>query len=920
MALNVFGFTIKRQKEDIPENIPSVVSPDSQDGAVVVGADGAGYYGYAFNPLGEVKTENDLLRRYREVAAYPEVDQAINEIVDEAIVFDDNKFPVELNLEQTKLPDSIKKKFNEEFDSILHLLEFDIKGHDIFRQFYVDGKLHYHVVFEGENFKRGIADVRFVDPRKIKKVRNIKKEKSKAGVEISKTVEEYYLYNDKGIDDKTQSGIKLTKDSVVFVTSGLIDQNNGLVLSHLQKAIKPANQLKMVEDAVVIYRLTRAPERRIFYVDVGSLPKGKAEQYVTELMNKFRNKLVYDAATGEIADSKRHMSMMEDFWMPRRDGCFSLDTKIELLDGRSVELGQLIVEYKLGKTNWVYSISPEGKVVPGMISWAGVTRNDAEVMQVKLDNGKIITCTPDHKFILRNGTIIQAKDLQPGASLMPFNSSKKKINKTSNTYHTVEYNDGSGEQFTHRMVYEYFNPDDNSAGVIHHVDFDRYNNNPENLVKMGRKEHFALHSSAGRRGWSGNTELHIQRLSESGKKFFETEAGQKRKQEISEFNQKCERVWEGLQTGRQTIKEMRAHDKVTLSHEEYLKKWSPGLDAYQKAGTEAAKAKLEFLRETMSESEYKQFCSRFQSSRNRMKSFHDTLVLSDIIAIIVDAVNDNPRIGNPEIVRLIGEQFHGITLKKLRRYLAENGYESISDVIVRNCAPEVVVDKRRFNAVHDSNHTVVEIISISDRMDVGTLTIDENHLYHDHHNFALTDGVFVMNSKGTEITTLQGGQNLAQLDDVEYFKNKLMRSLNVPITRLQPEQNFSLGRSNEISRDELKFHKFIKRLRARFSVLFIELLKIQLVSKGIININDWESISKQLVIEYRKDNQFSELKDLEVLNNRLAALAQIDQYVGKYYSMAFVRKNVLRLSEEEIKDLEDEIKQEPDPNEGNENE
>jgi hypothetical protein len=493
MALNVFGFSIKRNSTQ-PEKITSVVSADSQDGAIVTGADGAGYYGYAFNPLGEVKTENDLLRRYREVSAYPEVDQAINEITEEAIVFDDDKFPLELNLEETNIPDTIKKKFKSEFENILNLLEFDIKAYDIFRQYYIDGKLYFNVVFEGTNFKKGIADIRYIDPRKIKKIRNVKKDRSKDGIEISKTVDEYYLYNDKGIDDKTQQGAKLSLDSVVFVTSGLVDQNNGLVLSHLQKAIKPANQLKMVEDALVIYRLTRAPERRIFYIDVGNLPKGKAEQYVQEMMNKFRNKLIYDAATGEIADSKRHLSMMEDLWMPRRNG-----------------------------------------------------------------------------------------------------------------------------------------------------------------------------------------------------------------------------------------------------------------------------------------------------------------------------------------------------------------------------------------------------------------------------------------SNGTEITTLQGGQNLSDIDDVEYFKNKLLNSLNVPISRLKPDQGFSLGRSNEISRDELKFNKFIKRLRTRFSFLFYELLKIQLIAKGIINIEDWDILSKTIRIDYRKDNQFSELKDLEVLNNRLAALQQMDQYIGKYYSIAYVRKHVLRQTEEEIEELEKEIEQEPDPTEGQEN-
>ena len=490
MELNVFGFNIKRQKgEDEP--IPSVVAPNQEDGALIVGADGANYYGYAYNPLGDVKTENDLLRRYREVSAFAEVDQAINEITDEAIVFDDEKYPVRLQLDELKVPETIKKKFNECFEEVLQLLKFDDRGHDIFRSWYIDGKIYYHIMFDGENFKDGIAEVRYIDPRKIKKIKNVKKGRMANGVEVVKEVEEYYLYNDKGIDDKTTQGVRLTKDSVVLCTSGLVDPNNSLILSHLQKAIKPANQLKMVEDALVIYRMTRAPERRIFYVDVGNLPKGKAEQYVNEIMNKFKNKLVYDASTGEIADSKRHMSMMEDFWMPRREG-----------------------------------------------------------------------------------------------------------------------------------------------------------------------------------------------------------------------------------------------------------------------------------------------------------------------------------------------------------------------------------------------------------------------------------------GKGTEITTLAGGQNLGQIEDIEYFKSKLMRSLNVPIGRLQPDQTFNIGRSNEITRDELKFMKFVKRLRAKFNQLFMDLLKIQLVSKGVIRHEEWEDISRKIALDYLRDNQFTEMKDSDLLNSRMSILQQVDPYVGKYYSKAWVQKNVLRMTDEDIEEIEKEIEEEaPTPEE-----
>jgi hypothetical protein len=484
MELNVFGFNIKRQKGD-DQPIPSVVAPNQDDGALIVGSDGANYYGYAYNPLGDVKTENDLLRRYREVSAFAEVDQAINEITDEAIVFDDEKYPVRLQLDELKVPETIKKKFNECFEEILQLLKFDDRGHDIFRSWYIDGKVYYHIMFDGENFKDGIAEVRYIDPRKIKKIKNVKKGRMANGVEVVTEVEEYYLYNDKGIDDKTTQGVRLTKDSVVLCTSGLVDPNNSLVLSHLQKAIKPANQLKMVEDSLVIYRMTRAPERRIFYVDVGNLPKGKAEQYVNEIMNKFKNKLVYDATTGEIADSKRHMSMMEDFWMPRREG-----------------------------------------------------------------------------------------------------------------------------------------------------------------------------------------------------------------------------------------------------------------------------------------------------------------------------------------------------------------------------------------------------------------------------------------GKGTEITTLAGGQNLSQIEDIEYFRDKLLRSLNVPIGRLKPDQTFNIGRSNEITRDELKFMKFVKRLRSKFNQLFMDLLKVQLVSKGVIRHEEWPDISNKIMLDYLRDNQFAEMKDADLLNARIATLQQIDQYVGKYYSKEWVRKNVLRLTDEDIEEIDKQIEEE----------
>ena len=483
MAINLFGFTIKRKDEDKPL-LPSVVPPGRDDGSIIVGA-GGGHYAYTYDVEGQAQNELDLIRRYRSITNVPEVDEAITQIVDEALVFDTDNKIIELNLEELKVGEPIKKKFQDAFDEVLNLLEFETKGADYFRSWYVDGRLPFHILMDLENQKEGIQELRYIDPRKIRKVKEIKKSRNARGVEIIEKTEEYYLFNDKGIGQSGVQGIKLSLDSVAYCHSGIIDGETGMVLGFLHKAIRPANQLRMMEDALVIYRLSRAPERRIFYIDVGNLPKGKAEQYVNDMMNKFRNKLVYDATTGEIADAKRHLAIMEDFWMPRR---------------------------------------------------------------------------------------------------------------------------GDG--------------------------------------------------------------------------------------------------------------------------------------------------------------------------------------------------------------------------------------------------------------------------------------------------------------KGTQIDTLPGGQNLSQIEDIEYFQNKLLRSLNVPQARLRPETGFTIGRPQETSREEVAFNKYINRLRTKFNSLFLDLLRVQLIAKGVLTHEGWEEIRSKIKFDYQKDNHFSELKDAEIMNNRLQSLQAIDPFVGKYFSKAWVQTNILHMNEEEIKVIESEIKAE----------
>ena len=485
----LFGFRITRAKQDLGKD--SITTPSPDDGSYDIS--GGGFYSSILDIAGRDRSDLDLINRYRSIAQQPECDSAIEDIVNESIVSDEKGQSVSLSLDRLNLSQTIKSKIREEFDEILRLLDFNEKGHDIFRRWYIDGRIYYHKIIDSKNTKKGIQEVRYIDPRKIKKVRNKKVEKDqRTGLDVVRQIEDFYLYNDKGLDQATgtSTGVKLTSDSISYCPSGLIDMTRGNVLSHLNKAIKPVNQLRMIEDALVIYRISRAPERRIFYIDVGNLPKIKAEAYLKDVMNRYRNKLVYDAKTGEIRDDRNHMSMLEDFWLPRREG-----------------------------------------------------------------------------------------------------------------------------------------------------------------------------------------------------------------------------------------------------------------------------------------------------------------------------------------------------------------------------------------------------------------------------------------GRGTEITTLPGGSNLGEIDDIQYFQKKLYRSLNVPVSRLAEETGFQIGRSDNITRDELKFTKFVQRLRKKFSNLFSDMLKTQLVLKGVIAVEEWPAIKELLQFDYLQDGHFTELKNAELMQNRLDMLGTIESYVGTYFSKEYVRKHILRMSDDEIQEIEDQIKDE----EGGEN-
>ena len=338
-SIRLFGFEIKRAKDKSDDKLRSIVPPVDEDGAGYVTAAGSHYGTYVNVDGGEHAKDNiQNIRQYRAVSYHPEVDAAIDDIVNESIVSGENELPVTLILDHVEgLSDQLKKVITTEFEGVCSMLNFKELGHDIFRRWYIDGRVYHHLVINESQPKAGIQEIRPIDAAKIRKVKEVKKKKDEVtGASLVESVNEFYIYQEKA--GGTNQGVKLSNDAVSYVTSGLLDIDRKRIVSHLHKALKPINQLRMMEDSLVIYRLARAPERRIFYIDVGNLPRGKAETYMKDIMSRYRNKLVYDADTGKIRDDRKHMSMLEDFWLPRREG--GRGTEITTLPGGE-NLGQI---------------------------------------------------------------------------------------------------------------------------------------------------------------------------------------------------------------------------------------------------------------------------------------------------------------------------------------------------------------------------------------------------------------------------------------------------------------------------------------------------------------------------------------------------------------------------------------------------
>jgi hypothetical protein len=893
--MNLFGYEIRR-KEDKEEQPKSFAAPLNDDGAVNVESTAVGgAYGYFLDIEGSAKTESELVTRYRSMALQPEVQQAVDEIVNEAINIDYNEQAIEIVLEDTELPDKVKETITEEFENILRLLDFSNQGYEIFQRYFVDGRINYHVIIDEKNLKKGIQELRYLDPRKIRLIReNDSSQVDKnTGVPIRKIKKEYYMYSESGFgsavskpggDMQTHTGYKIAKDSIARVTSGLMNETQSLVLSHLHRAIKPLNQLRILEDATVIYTLTRAPERRIFYVDVGNLPKAKAEQYLADMMARHKNKLSYNSSTGEVGDQRKFM-------------CYDLSTKIPLLDGRTLELRELIEEHNAGKENWVYSCDPKtGKFYPGPVSWAGITKTEADVVKVTFDNGKHVVCTPDHKFPVWGKGFIEAQHLTPDDSIIPGYRRKAKVTENTTTEYEQIYKNETGKwEFTHREVTrwkdevglreEFIHNDGNASmkkGVVHHKNFKPYDNNPSNLVMMNHKDHMEYHREI-------NSILY--------------------NAEIYDIVEECAIAQYSIEEALSYINE----------HASIIESWRMENTGRHISGREPDVLSFTYkdLKRISSFMGYKDW----RAYRREFETF--------------DREDNGRKVRNPDAVKKgSSEHYQRISNAHKGKVYSSKTWKVASPdgqtFIIENLS-----DYCRENGLHRSNikrdygskgykaeilknHRITSVEKLDDKRTVGSISVDNNETYHSHHTYLLDAGVYTKNtmtedfwfprregSRATEIEQLPGASgSLMDNENLSYFQRKLYKSLGVPVSRLEPENMYSFGRVSEMTRDELRFSKFVRRLRVRFSILFDVVLEKQLVLKGILTPEEWKDIRDLIRYDFMKDNYFEELKQMEILREKISTLRDIEENVGRYFSREWVQKNVLFMNEDDIKEMQ----------------
>ena len=968
--MKIFGFQIKRQEEaPLPSFVPA--QPEADDGAVVIQS--GGIFGVYVDIDGTIRGESELVNKYREIAEHPEVESAVDDVINESIVIDDVEDLVQIDLDSAtingqKLPPRVAKIIEEEFEESLSMLGFKSNPYETFKRWYVDGRIYFHAVIDPKRPQLGIQELRYIDPRKIRKIRETKKVKDPASnIAVVQTENEYYVYNDKGFNSSSygaggssstagiSSGIRIAKDSIIQCTSGISSSGGDMILSYLHSAIKPVNMLRSMEDSLVIYRISRAAERRVFYVDVGNMPKMKAEQYMRDTMVKFKNKVVYDSDTGSIRSDRKFSTMTEDFWLPRREGgkgteittlpagCLAMDTKVSLLDGRELTINEISEELNKGISLWTYSCDPvTGKIEPGLISWAGVTQESAKVMKITLDNGENIVCTLDHKFPVYGKGFVRADELNINESMVPLYRKKEPLHNGNNPEYEQIFNNETKEwEFTHRLVADklkgtfvndwiFDNSNVNEKKYVrHHIDHNKFNNSPENLCFMGFHDHRIYHQSY---GFSEENQKKGTEASRLRMENMKTNSPEKYIEYCEYLSKKTKQFWESLSDEEYKIQCEKQKNNIinyfeNLSDEDRKTRSEISRKNFKKGSIKShfllannpvfrekkiSKQKKTWYENGNSEKYTERFVEynkiKWNINGDQTREEHKTLqkinIDNEIVLRIIDCVKGKTthQVTIHDVVDYLNSD--EFCVKRFKELNSSKRKINHSDVdsgfnynILKKCIKDFGYSNWKDFRVKESlhNHRIVSIEYLDKEIQVGTLTIDQEELIHNHHTFALSAGIFTKNS------------NLGQIEDVLYFKKNLYRSLKIPVTRIDPDAMFNYGRTNELTRDEIKFAKFITRLRSKFATLFTKILERQLVLKGIMSIEEFNSMADKIKYNFAKDNYFEEIKQAEIYTERLNVLNAVVPFIGRFFSNKWVQQNVLHQTEEEMEQIREEI-------------
>lgn len=841
------------------------------------------------------KDKGRRMMDYRRMAAYAELADCLDEICDECIVKDEDGNIVDFNL-AGNFSKNVQDEIKKEFKKFIEIYDLENTGWEKFRQMLVEGELFFENLIKEGKEELGILGLMSIPSELINPVfHNVQNELLK-GFLLQKPI----IGPTESINSEDQQELMfLQKAQVSYIHSGMWNEFKTFRLPFIENAKRAYRQLSLIEDSVVIYRLVRAPERLVFKVYTGNMPPPKAESYIKSLMMKYWSKKTYNGAEGRVTNIYDPQSMLDSYWFPvdaqgkgtdvstlASAGCLAMNTKVPLLDGRTLTLTEMATEFEQGKENWVYSTNQNtGEVVPGLVTWAGVTQKSAKVMELTFDNGKTLVCTPDHKFPILGKGFVEAKDLAIGESLIPFNTKKEKISKNSNKYEMVYQNHSKEWEFTHRMVdkhmaqagcqqetiYEqkYANAPKN---VIHHKDFNRFNNEPSNLVRMNAKDHIVYHQN--------HTKEVLEALRQDPERYNEY------LQKKIESSKKAINNYLGSLTSEQ--KEERAEISRQNRHKGTIKSHTDP-ECIEKRVTNIRKGWAK-AKQTNSESYQacftrgrKTFTDKWQDEEFRKaKIDHQTLSFDKTIfdfalkmiagrtthevtgKQVVDAINANTELKNHflklnENKRPKNWDRTGFKFTHLSYMAKQFGYKNWHHL--------------RQDASY-FNHKLVAVKYFDKPIEVGTLTIDGQEKYHNFHTFALECGVFTKNSLG-------------EIKDLDYFLAKLYKSLKVPTSRfLTPGDPFKDGA--EITRDELRFARFIMRLQAQFAMGIKETFITHLKLKGL-----WKECKlreQSLHIKFNEPTSFMAMRNQQLLqmkfdnyNTATQSEAMSKSYAQKYY-------------------------------------